>query len=192
MKQRKFSRSRILFYVIVILAFFGYRYYQQQQDDAERKAKIESAINQTAAQQRQQENDYHNRSGTQVEGPGSGASSDTSGRIASIADLTDEEVVIKYIQKHQKLPDYYITKKEARKKGWDPSKGDLCDVLPGRAIGGDHFGNFEKKLPHKKGREYREADINYNCGHRNASRLIFSNDGLIYTTDDHYISFTKR
>ncbi len=191
MKKQKFSKSRIIFYVLLILAFFGYRYYQQQQDKSERKAKVESAINQNRAQQRAQEKAYQRRSSSAVEGPGS-ETTNSSGRIASIADLTDEEVVINYVRKHGELPDYYMTKKEARKRGWDPSKGNLCDVLPGKAIGGDYFGNYEKNLPDKKGRQYREADINYNCGNRNASRLVYSNDGLIYTTDDHYTSFTKR
>ena len=67
--------------------------------------------------------------------------------IEVIEELTEESVVISYIKKHHKLPGYYLTKSEAKQKGWVPAKGNLCEVLPGKAIGGDHFGNRERKLP---------------------------------------------
>lgn len=188
--KKRFSRSRILFYVIIILAIVGYRYYQQKEDEAERKAKIESAINQTKAQQKQQQDAFQNV----YSDPGAPPADtiDQTGRIASISELTNEEVVINYVRENGKLPDYYMTKKEAQEKGWEPSEANLCDVLPGKAIGGDLFNNFEANLPKKEGRQYIEADLNYNCGQRNSTRLIFSNDGLIYTTKDHYKTFTKR
>lgn len=81
--------------------------------------------------------------------------------------------------------------KQARAEGWEPSAGNLCSVLPGKAIGGDRFSNREKRLPQKAKRVWREADINYRCGRRQADRLIYSNDGLIYVTRDHYRNFTK-
>lgn len=109
-----------------------------------------------------------------------------------IDELTSEKVVVPYVKKHNQLPDYYITKKEAREGGWIPAEGNLCDVLPGKAIGGDRFSNREKRLPNKKGRTWREADLNYNCGRRNADRLLFSNDGLIYVTYDHYKTFEEK
>lgn len=109
-----------------------------------------------------------------------------------IWDLTDEKIIIPYLKKHQRLPDYYITKGEARKLGWVASDGNLCEVLPGKAIGGDRFGNREGKLPKKTGRQYFEADLNYNCGRRNADRVVYSNDGLIYLTKDHYKTFQKQ
>lgn len=109
-----------------------------------------------------------------------------------IDELTDESVVVPYVKENGQLPEYYITKKDARNRGWVPSKGNLCDVLPGRAIGGDVFTNRERKLPVKKGRIYYEADLNYNCGRRNADRLVFSNDGLIFVTHDHYKTFEKQ
>lgn len=109
-----------------------------------------------------------------------------------IWDLTDEKIVIPYLKKHQRLPDYYITKGEARKLGWVARDGNLCEVLPGKAIGGDRFGNREGKLPKKSGRQYFEADLNYNCGRRNADRVVYSNDGLIYLTKDHYKTFQKQ
>lgn len=109
-----------------------------------------------------------------------------------IDELTSELLVVPYVKKNDRLPDCYITKKEARSRGWIPSERNLCDVLPGRAIGGDIFTNRERKLPMKKGRIYYEADLNYNCGRRNADRLVFSNDGLIFITRDHYKTFEKQ
>lgn len=108
-----------------------------------------------------------------------------------IEQLTKQDRVISYLREHQRLPSFYITKKQARAEGWEPSSGNLCSVLPGKAIGGDRFSNREKRLPQKAKRVWREADINYRCGRRQADRLIYSNDGLIYVTRDHYRNFTK-
>jgi len=108
----------------------------------------------------------------------------------SIDHLTNETIVINYVKAHQKLPDYYITKNEAKKQGWNPSQGNLCEVLPGKAIGGDHFSNREKQLP--KGPQYYEADINYNCGRRNADRIVFTKNGDVYLTKNHYKTFEKQ
>lgn len=110
----------------------------------------------------------------------------------NIAELTKESVVVSYVKTNNRLPDYYITKAEATKRGWVASKGNLCTVLPGRAIGGDTFGNREGLLPKKTNRKYYEADLNYNCGNRNADRLIYSNDGLVYVTKDHYKTFQQK
>lgn len=111
---------------------------------------------------------------------------------ADIAALTDEETVVDYVRQNNRLPDYYITKNQARKLGWKPETGNLCEVLPGKAIGGDHFGNRENRLPKTKSRKYFEADINYHCGRRGSDRLIYSSDGLIFTTKDHYKTFQKQ
>ena len=110
----------------------------------------------------------------------------------SIENLTNETVVIDYIRSNHKLPDYYITKSEAKSFGWVPSKGNLCEVAPGKAIGGDIWTNRQKSLPTKSGRKYYEADLNYNCGNRNADRVVFSNDGLVFVTFDHYRSFEEK
>lgn len=106
--------------------------------------------------------------------------------------LTNEKIVVDFVRKNGRLPDYYLTKNQARKLGWNSGKGNLCDVLPGKAIGGDNFANREGKLPKQKGRKYYEADINYHCGHRQADRLVFSSDGLIFISKDHYKSFHKQ
>ncbi|OTA19270.1 barnase [Xenorhabdus beddingii] len=105
--------------------------------------------------------------------------------------LTEQHRVADYLRQHHQLPDYYITKKQARRLGWNAREGNLCQVLPGRAIGGDRFSNREKKLPTESGRHWFEADVNYRCGHRGSDRLLYSNDGLIYLTVDHYNSFTR-
>lgn len=105
--------------------------------------------------------------------------------------LTTFEGVADYIKEHHKLPDNFITKNEAKKLGWDAQKGNLHKVAPGKSIGGDIFRNREKKLPDKKGRVWYEADINYTSGHRGKDRILFSNDGLIYKTEDHYKTFEQ-
>ena len=109
----------------------------------------------------------------------------------NIDTLTEEKKVTDYLKKNGELPDYYITKKEAQREGWVAKEGNLCEVLPGRAIGGDIFTNREKTLPVKKGRIWYEADINYDCGRRNAQRIVYSSDGLIFVTHDHYKNFEE-
>lgn len=94
-----------------------------------------------------------------------------------------------YIHTYGHLPGNFITKKEARELGW--SGGSVEDYAPGKCIGGDHFGNYEGLLPEKSGRSFTECDIDtLGSSGRGAKRIIFSNDGLIYYTDDHYASFT--
>jgi hypothetical protein len=99
--------------------------------------------------------------------------------------------VADYIKKYNSLPDNFITKQEAKNHGWNPARQNLWDVAPGKSIGGDRFFNREKKLPDKRGRIWYEADINYKGGKRGKDRIIFSNDGLIYKTEDHYRTFTR-
>lgn len=102
---------------------------------------------------------------------------------------TKDEVAA-YIAQYGKLPSNYITKKEAEALGW--SGGGLDDYAYGKSIGGDHFGNHEGLLPEEDGRKYTECDIDtMNKSKRGAKRIIFSNDGLIFYTDDHYESFTQ-
>lgn len=104
---------------------------------------------------------------------------------------TSKEEVALYLHTYGELPSNYITKKEAENLGWNSSKGNLKKVAPGKSIGGDRFGNYEGLLPKKKGRQYYECDIDFDGGYRNAKRIIFSNDGLIYYTEDHYKSFEQ-
>lgn len=102
---------------------------------------------------------------------------------------TSKDDVALYIHTYGKLPSNFITKDEARDLGWDG--GGLEPYAPGMCIGGDYFGNYEGLLPEKKGRKYTECDIDtMGKSSRGEKRIIFSNDGLIYYTDDHYESFT--
>jgi len=105
--------------------------------------------------------------------------------------IIEPQAIADYIFKHGKLPDNFITKKEAQKLGWDSSYNYVSDVAPGKSIGGDRFGNYEGLLPSKKGRQWYEADCYYTKGKRNAHRILYSNDGLVYYTDDHYETFTQ-
>lgn len=102
---------------------------------------------------------------------------------------TSKDDVALYIHTYGELPSNYMTKKEAQKLGWEG--GSLEPFAPGMCIGGDYFGNYEGLLPEKKGREYHECDIDtLGAKSRGPKRIIFSNDGLIYYTGDHYESFT--
>ena len=85
------------------------------------------------------------------------------------------------------LPSRYVTKDEAKVHGW--RGGGLCAVWPGHVIGGDVMRNFGGAIPDAPGRIYREADLDSDCRSRGPKRLIFSNDGRVYVTVDHYNSF---
>lgn len=99
------------------------------------------------------------------------------------------EEVAEYLHYYGHLPQNYLTKQEAKELGWDASAGNLWEVADGMSIGGDRFGNREGLLPAAEGRTWYECDVNYTGGFRGAERLLYSNDGLIYYTDDHYASF---
>ncbi|MBP1764161.1 MAG: ribonuclease [Firmicutes bacterium] len=103
---------------------------------------------------------------------------------------TRDEVAA-YIFEFHTLPPNYITKAEAQKLGWDNSKGNLWQVTSQKSIGGDRFGNMEGLLPKANGRQYYECDIEFYGGYRGAKRIIYSNDGLIFYTDDHYKTFKR-
>ena len=99
---------------------------------------------------------------------------------------TSKEDVALYIHLYGELPLNFMTKKHARALGWEG--GSLVPVAPGMCIGGDWFGNYEGLLP--EDREYTECDIDtLGKSSRGAKRIVFSDDGLIYYTEDHYESF---
>ena len=104
--------------------------------------------------------------------------------------IIDPQSIADYLFAHGELPENFITKKEARSLGWD-SGLDLSKIAPGKSIGGDYFGNYEEKLPVGKGISYREADCYYTRGKRNAYRIIYSSDGRVWYTEDHYNTFTE-
>ena len=94
-----------------------------------------------------------------------------------------------YLHAFSELPANYFTKNEAMDLGWDSRLGNLWVVAPGMVIGGDRFGNYERQLPTAKGRKYYECDADYEGGYRDGRRIVFSSDGLIYLTLDHYDTF---
>lgn len=95
-----------------------------------------------------------------------------------------------YIHTYGCLPSNFVTKDEAEEAGW--SGGSVERYIDGAAIGGDRFGNREGLLPDAPGRSWTECDINTNgASSRGAERIVFSNDGLIFYTDDHYESFEQ-
>ena len=103
-------------------------------------------------------------------------------------EYTSAEDVALYLHLYAHLPRNFITKKDARALGWNG--GGLDDYADGKCIGGDRFGNYEGLLPDAPGREYHECDIDtLHAASRGAKRIIYSNDGLIYYTEDHYESF---
>lgn len=110
--------------------------------------------------------------------------------VTEDGEYSSKNEVALYIHLFGHLPGNYIKKNEAQDLGWVSNQGNLWKVAPGKSIGGDRFGNREGLLPNKSGRKYYECDIDFDGSYRNAKRIIFSNDGLIYYTDDHYESFT--
>lgn len=103
-------------------------------------------------------------------------------------EYTSAEDVALYLHLYAHLPQNFITKKDARALGWNG--GGLDDYADGKCIGGDRFGNYEGLLPDAPGREYHECDIDtLHAASRGAKRIVYSNDGLIYYTENHYESF---
>lgn len=120
--------------------------------------------------------------------PATGAVDAPAEGIAEEGHYTTKEDVASYLHAYGRLPDNFITKVEAQALGWPG--GSLEPYAEGMCIGGDRFGNYEGLLPQKQGRIYYECDIDtMGAKSRGAKRIVFSNDGLIYYTDDHYESF---
>jgi guanyl-specific ribonuclease Sa len=109
--------------------------------------------------------------------------------IEESGEYTSKDEVALYIHTYHKLPVNYVSKEKVIALGW--VGGSLEGYAPGKSIGGDYFGNFEGLLPSEDGRSYIECDIDtLGAESRGAKRIVYSNDGLIYYTEDHYESFT--
>jgi hypothetical protein len=104
-------------------------------------------------------------------------------------DEAELAAVLTALNTGQRLPEKFVTKREAQQAGWRPGR-DLWQVpaLRGRSIGGDRFGNREGRLPPG---DWREADLDYRGGHRGAKRLLFSRQGERRVTVDHYQTFIE-
>ena len=111
--------------------------------------------------------------------------------ISEDGSYTSRDEVALYLHTYGKLPKNFISKKEVEEQGFRFGEGDFGEAFPGMSVGGSRFGNYDGNLPEKSGRRYYECDIDYTGGRRNAKRLVYSNDGLIFYTEDHYKTFTQ-
>lgn len=112
-------------------------------------------------------------------------------QVVRDGEYTSKEDVAAYIRQYNgALPRNFITKSAARALGWNG--GPLEPYAPGKSIGGDRFGNYERRLPRLNGGYYRECDIDTKGRPRGAKRLVFTQRGQrIYYTDDHYRTFRE-
>lgn len=104
---------------------------------------------------------------------------------------TSKKEVAAYLHEYGELPPNFISKTKAKKAGWVPSEGNLDEVCPGMSIGGSVFYNDDGKLPDAECRTWHECDIDYDGGMRGPERIVWSTDGLIYYTPDHYETFEQ-
>lgn len=126
--------------------------------------------------------------GTQTSGAPDAGQAESKTMVQQDGQYTSKDEVAAYIHAYGELPENFITKKEARAMGW--KGGSLEPYAPGKSIGGDRFGNREELLP--KEDDYKECDIDTKgADSRGAKRIVYSDDGDIYYTDDHYKSFTQ-
>ena len=124
-----------------------------------------------------------------TETPGPGTSADWNPTPVPEGPIIDPQSIADYLFAHGRLPDNFITKREAQELGWDHNY--LSDVAPGKSIGGSRFGNYEGQLPEENGRKFFEADCYYTSGPRNAHRIVYSSDGRVWYTGDHYQTFVE-
>ena len=157
-----------------------------QSESAQAPAADEPEITQEAEPEAQEENVLLEAAAGDDEA--SAPADEASASISEDGSYTSKDDVALYIHTYGHLPDNFITKKQAQALGW--SGGSLEPYAPGKCIGGSHFGNYEGILPEKDGRSYTECDIDtLGADKRGAKRIVSSNDGLIYYTEDHYETF---
>lgn len=166
---------------------------EKKQDDDEEEKKQDEQDKDGEAVGNAGHEDNKEPDSTDVENKDSNLQGNESNGISveESGEYSSKDEVALYIHTYGHLPSNYITKNEAKDLGWDSSKGNLWVVAPGKSIGGDKFGNREGLLPKADKRQYYECDIDFDGGYRNEKRIIYSNDGLIYYTGDHYNSFTQ-
>lgn len=196
-RGRKWMRYFMAALLIFVLAMTGCGALQGTTDEKAGTASEETAgesVNETAADDIEDSDDV-SEDGTGREGVKAADSENSetaveneSAEPAEDGVYTSKEEVARYIYIYGHLPSNFITKKEAEELGWQG--GSLEPYAPGKCIGGSRFGNYEGLLPKKDGRVYTECDIDtLGADKRGAKRIVFSNDGLIYYTGDHYESF---
>lgn len=178
MKNGKWSKQiKVLMgMVILVLGLFTGFFRTEQNEEDQQSVSVQTDIQAEEDSENSKEQELQEETAPQT-------------AIDENGEYTTKEEVAAYIHEYQHLPSNFITKKEAKELGWVSSEGNLAEAAPGMSIGGDYFGNYEGLLPEKDGRKYYECDINSDGGYRGAERIIFSNDGLIYYTGDHYETF---
>ena len=199
-KVKSFAKWLIPFFMALFL-MFGCGPSQMGQGSAETAAEVQLETEQSQAAEVQSETEQSQAAEVQSETEQSQAAevqSETEQQpeereITVVEDgsyISKEEVAL-YLHTYGHLPDNFITKKEAEAAGWVAKEGNLWEVAPGMSIGGSRFGNYEGQLPEEKGRIWYECDINFDGSYRGGERIVYSNDGLIYYTGDHYKSFEQ-
>lgn len=143
----------------------------------------------TTAKKKKQEN--ARPTAVVTEAPAATEAPETTEAPEETGPIIEPQAIADYIFEHGELPPNFITKKEAQALGWDSSWNYVSDVAPGMSIGGDKFGNYEGRLPKVQGRKYYECDCWYTGGKRNEYRIIYSNDGHVWYTEDHYNTFIE-
>ena len=197
--MNKYTKRRIgALVILLILAFVGIRYFVQGKNtNTVKDSKTSSKTSTKAILTLEKKTTTKAISSNKTEKKTSKASSNDNNSTFKEVEVEEDGVysskieVASYISKYKKLPKNYLKKKEAESLGWQASKGNLWEVTDKMSIGGDNFLNAEGLLEKKSGRKYYEVDIDYRGGQRNAKRIIYSNDGLIFYTDDHYMSFER-
>ena len=193
MKLNKSNIKKILTIIIVVLAIASFLHQQITAPEAAEPAPPESSQAVTLPEEETPEAEETSEEQQPTE---ENLPEEEPSDPAFVLDVLDEngsytsmEDVADYIHIFGRLPQNFITKNEARDLGWESSEGNLWEVAKGKSIGGDRFYNNDDQLPEVKGRKYYECDINYSGGFRGGERIVYSNDGLIYYTSDHYESF---
>ena len=168
MKRKILGLAALLMVLVLILSSCGAKNAAASKKDASPTAGVTEAVAATAAP------GAETQEGSEESGP-----------------IIEPQAIADYLFEHGELPENFITKKEAKELGWDSRYNYVSDVAPGMSIGGDYFGNYEGNLPEVKGRKYYECDCYYTGGERNAYRIIYSNDGHVWYTEDHYNTFVE-
>ena len=176
--MKKLKNFLLVLLSILVVAFGGYQVesYQQDSQNVETEQEVSKEASQSSSEM---------SASDELEQPSAAVSISEEGTY-----ISKDEVAL-YIHTYGHLPDNFISKTKARNAGWDSKEGNLDEVLPGMSIGGSEYKNYDGQLPDAAGRTWTECDINYTGGYRGAERIVFSNDGLIYYTGDHYKTFEQ-
>ncbi len=197
MNFRNNKKLRFLVYLLILALVLGIHFYRSRQELQQAVASAQEG--EVAAVVPQGSGGQEASSGAPQSGgqeasqsaEGQGGQNDAQQEDPALAEdgsYTSKEDVALYLHLYGHLPGNFITKKQAEDLGW--SGGSLERYAPGKCIGGSKFGNYEGLLPEAKGRQYYECDIDtLGAKSRGAKRIVYSSDGLIYYTGDHYESF---